>query len=309
MRVLVTGASGFVGRWMVDELAGSGHEVTRTPSRDQLEISDAAAVAAFVAAARPNAIVHLAGLAFGPDADSDPRAARVNVDGTTAVLEAAKALMHRPAMLVAGSADVYGNPNPEDLPLKESAPLRPTTPYGRSKLAQEEVALAAAREGDLAVAVARSFNHTGPGQRAEFVAPALARRLLAAHEGGREFIAVGNIDVRRDITDVRDVVRAYRLILEGLADGRLTSGTVLNVATGRSVAIREILRVLADIVGITGASRLDASLVRAVDPPEIVGDASLLRSLTGWEPRIPLRQTLTDLVDSLRQPPVESRSS
>jgi GDP-4-dehydro-6-deoxy-D-mannose reductase len=303
MRVLVTGASGFVGRWMVEELAGAGHHVTGTPPRNRLDVNNEGAVAAFVARARPEGVVHLAGMAFGPDATRDPEAAaRVNVDGTAVVLEAVRSVSPGAAVVVAGSADVYGSPNPWDLPLKESAPIRPTGPYGRSKLAQEEVALAAAREGSLAVVATRSFNHTGPGQRPEFVAPALARRILAARDQGLDAIRVGNIDVRRDIGDVRDVARAYRLILDGLAEGRIAPGTVVNVATGNSVAIRHVLGVLAEIVGVQVGSQVDPTLVRTDDPPEIVGDSSRLRSLTGWEPRIPLRQTLTDLVESLRSP-------
>jgi GDP-4-dehydro-6-deoxy-D-mannose reductase len=301
MRVLVTGASGFVGRWMVEELDRAGHEVTGTPPRSGLEIGDRDAVARFVEAARPDAVVHLAGMAFGPDANRDPDGAtRVNVDGTAVVLEAVRVVSPIAAVLVAGSAEVYGRPNPDDLPLGESTPARPTSAYGRSKLAQEAVALEAGGPGGLVVVVTRSFNHTGPGQRVEFVAPALARRILDALDAGRDFITVGNIDVRRDISDVRDVVRAYRMILEGLAEGRIESGTVVNVASGRSVAIGEILDILAEIVGVKVRPQVDPSLVRADDPPEIVGDPSRLRSLTGWEPRIPLRQTLTDLVESLR---------
>jgi GDP-4-dehydro-6-deoxy-D-mannose reductase len=304
MRVLVTGASGFVGRWMVEELRGVGHEVIATPPHDRLDINDQPAVAALINTARPEGVIHLAGMAFGPDASLDPEGAeRVNVRGTSTLLEAARSLSPRPVILVAGSAEVYGAPNPTDLPIDESAVTNPRNAYGRTKLAQEEVALSAAEASDLTLAVTRSFNHTGPGQRPGFVAPALARRLLAAQEAGKVEIAVGNIDVRRDIGDVRDVARAYRLILEGLSAGQITSGSVLNVATGRSVLIRDILETLADLIGVAVRPRVDASLVRANDPPEIVGDASRLKALTGWEPRIPLRQTLSDLVDSLRSPP------
>ena len=188
---------------------------------------------------------------------------------------------------------------PEDLPLRESAPARPRSAYGRSKLLQEQTALTDGRDRGVAVAVTRSFNHTGPGQRPEFVAPALARRILAARAEGRSDIVVGNIDVRRDFSDVRDVVRAYRLLLEGLAAGTVPTGTVVNVASGRSVSIREVIALLADLVGVTVEPRVDPALVRVDDPPELVGDISLLRTLTGWEPRIPLRQTLADLVASL----------
>jgi GDP-4-dehydro-6-deoxy-D-mannose reductase len=302
MRVLVTGADGFVGRWMVEELREAGYEVIGTPPRDELDIVDGDAVRSFIADVTPDAVVHLAGLAFGPDATRDTsEAERVNVTGTATLLNALATSPRSPAaVVVAGSADVYGRPDPEDLPLQESATLGPATDYGRSKLRQEETALAIGRDSGIPLVTTRSFNHTGPGQRAEFVAPALARRILAAAAAGSLDIPVGNLDVRRDMSDVRDVVRAYRLILDCLANGRMRPGTVVNVASGRSVSIREIVAMLSDIVGVTVTPRVDPALVRVHEPLELVGDATLLHELTGWEPRIPLRRTLEDLVASLR---------
>jgi GDP-4-dehydro-6-deoxy-D-mannose reductase len=300
MRVLVTGAGGFVGRWMAAELTAAGHEVLAAPGHADLDIADREGVGSMVAAARPDGVVHLAGVAYGPDAARDPsEAGRVNVTGTRTLLDACADSAPRASVLVAGSSEVYGNPDPADLPLRENAPVRPSSPYGRSKAGQERVALDAGREAGLAVVVTRSFNHTGPGQRAEFVAPALANRILRARDEGAAEIAVGNIDVRRDISDVRDVVRAYRLLLEGLHAGRIPSSTVVNVATGRSVSVREVIALLSEIIGVQVAPTVDPQLVRAIDPPEIVGEASLLRSLADWEPTIPLRQTLEDLVASI----------
>lgn len=284
---------------MVDELVAGGHILAGPPGA-RVDVTDADAIAALVDDARPDGIVHLAGIAFGPDAARDPEAAeRVNAGGTTALLRVVASRRQPPCVVVVGSSDVYGVPDPGDLPLTEQAPTRPVSAYGRSKLGQEHAALGAAREGAARIAVTRSFNHTGPGQRPEFVAPALARRVLAARDAHRVDIPVGNIDVRRDFGDVRDVVRAYRLILEGLAAGTIPSGSVLNVATGRSVAIGEMLAVVADIVGIAVRPRRDASLVRVGEPEEIVGDATRLRRMTGWQPSIPLRQTLADLVASI----------
>jgi GDP-4-dehydro-6-deoxy-D-mannose reductase len=301
MRILVTGAGGFVGRWMVKDLDAAGHDVMAAPPRTELDIGDAAGIRALLDRARPDAVIHLAGLAYGPDATRDPaEAERVNASGTALLMEGLAASGLGAHVMVAGSSEVYGVPDPAELPLTESSPVGPVSAYGRSKLAQEEVALSAGGRTGLRVVVTRSFNHTGPGQRPEFVASALARRILAARTEGRREISVGNVDVRRDIGDVRDVVRAYRLIVEGLRSGTVAPGSVLNVATGRSVAIREMIDLLSDIVGVPIAPRVDPDLVRANDAPEIVGDASRLRALTGWEPRIPLRQTLTDLVESLR---------
>jgi GDP-4-dehydro-6-deoxy-D-mannose reductase len=202
-------------------------------------------------------------------------------------------------VLVASSSDVYGAPAPEDLPLREAAPLRATQPYGLSKIRAERAAFEAAR--DLPVAVVRAFNHTGPGQRADFVVPALTSRIDSAARRGESTIPVGNVEVRRDFSDVRDVARAYRLVLEALVTDRLPARQRLyNVASGRAVTIREIVEVLAAIAAIDIAIEVDPALVRADDPPEIRGDASLIGSDLGWHPTIPLDVTLRDVFDEVR---------
>lgn len=303
MRILVTGATGFVGRWLIKDLEAAGHDAVAAPGSAQLDITDASAVADFVANLRPDAMVHLAGVAFARDAARDPdRAIAVNEGGTRAILEAASHLDGPVPLLVSGSSEVYGRPDPGDLPLREDAPLLTDQPYGRSKLAQERVALELGAERGVPVIVTRSFNHTGPGQRPDFVAPALAHRVLEARRSGSLDVVVGNLDVRRDLGDVRDVVRAYRLLIEAAAAGRIPSGTVLNVATGEAVSIRQVLVMICESVGTSVRPRIDASLVRENDPPEIIGDATEIRRLTGWEPMIPLRQTLADLVASLVRP-------
>jgi GDP-4-dehydro-6-deoxy-D-mannose reductase len=300
LKILVTGSTGFVGRWLVRDLQGSGHEAVESPASAELDLTNRDAVAGLLDRVRPDAVAHLAGVSYGPDARRDPDLAfAVNVGGTETLIAAIAAASPGAALLVAGSSEVYGRPRPEDLPLTEDAPTEPTQPYGLSKLAQERAALAAAERYALPVVVARSFNHTGPGQRPEFVAPALARRVLAARAAGDREIPVGNVDVKRDLGDVRDVVRAYRLLLEGLAAGAIGSGSVANVATGRAVAIREVLAILSRLAGVDAEPRVNAALVRADDPPEIVGDASRLRASTGWVPRLSLDQTLGDLLRSI----------
>lgn len=299
MRILVTGATGFVGRWLVQELQAHGHDAIGAPGSGQLDITDSAAVAELVRRVRPHAIAHLAGMSFAGDAARDPeRAVAVNVGGTRAIIEAAAAVDRIP-ILVSGSSEVYGTPDPNDVPLGEDAPLRASQPYGRSKLEQERVALDIAAFTGVPLVVTRSFNHTGPGQRSDFVAPALAARLLHARTTGQQTIPVGNLDVRRDVGDVRDVVRAYRLLLEGLVAGAVPPATVVNVGTGRAVSIREILDTLADAVGIVITPRVEPDLVRPNDPALIVADVSRVRELTGWTAEIPLRTTLRDLVRSL----------
>lgn len=298
MKVLVTGATGFVGRWLVGELEAAGHETVSAPGSTTLDITDRAAVAAFVAAIRPEAVAHLAGMSYGPDARNDPeRAIVVNAEGTRAVLNAVGGLRDRVPVLVVSSSDVYGNPDPSDLPLRESAPLLADQPYGRSKVAQEHATFESADELGIPIVVARAFNHTGPGQRPVFVVPALAARIVAARDAGDPTVRAGNVDVRRDFNDVRDVVRAYRLLLEGLAGSRLPAEhRIYNVASGRSVAIREVLHRLAALAGVDVTIEIDPSLVRPNDPPEILGDASRLTDDLGWRPAIGLDETLADVL-------------
>jgi GDP-4-dehydro-6-deoxy-D-mannose reductase len=299
MRILVTGATGFAGRWLIRELASHGHEPVAAPNRRELDITDTAGVLSFMRQTQPAAVAHLAGISYAGDVERDPaRALAVNEGGTRSVLAAAAELGSLP-VLVSGSSEVYGHPAPESLPLLEDAPTRPDQPYGLSKLAQERVALELGAQSAVPVTVTRSFNHTGPGQRREFVAPALADRLIEARRRGLTEIAVGNLDVQRDLSDVRDVVRAYRLLLEGLCSGSVPSGTIVNVAAGTAVSIRDLFGQLASLVGVAAVPRPDPALVRANDPPLIVGDPGKLRHLTGWSPAIPLTTTLSDLVTSM----------
>ncbi len=302
MKVLVTGATGFVGGWLVRELVAHDHEVVSTPGSSTFDIADARAVRAIVADAEPDAIAHLAAVSFAGDARRDPATAfTVNVGGTSVLLDAARRLPRPPAILVAGSSEAYGPPDPEDLPLGEDAPLLPSTPYGLSKLAQEAVALDVAVRHGLRLVVTRSFNHIGPGQRTDFVVPALAARVLAAVRGDATAISIGNADVRRDFTDVRDVVRAYRLLLEGSVGATLPSRqVVVNVASGRPVSIRSIADTLRRLAGCDAGLEVDPALVRQGDPLEIVGSAAFLARITAWAPSIPLEQTLADVLDGLR---------
>ena len=237
---------------MIPELISAGHEPLAAPASSSLDVTDKSALTAHIQQIEPDAVIHLAGVSFGPDARRDPdRAVAVNVGGTEALIAAIVATGRFMPLLIAGSSEVYGRPDPSNLPLAEDAPTNPEQAYGRSKLAQERTALAASERHRIPVVVTRSFNHTGPGQRPEFVAPALARRVLDARATAAPTIPVGNIDVRRDIGDVRDVAHAYRLLIEALADGKVGPSIVMNVArVGRSD--REVLAMLCRI----GVSRL-----------------------------------------------------
>lgn len=300
MRILVTGAIGFVGTWLGEELHRAGHEVIGFPGPETLDIADRPGVLRAVADARPDAVVHLAAMAYAPDATADAaEALRVNVGGTLAVLEACRAEAPRAAVLVVGSSEVY-EPPVTDAPLTELSPLGPRGVYGMTKLAAEALALTRSIDSPLQVAVVRSFNHTGPGQRSAFAIPAFAGRIIDARRTGLHEIRAGNVDVARDISDVRDVVRAYRLIIEALAAGRVPrEKRVYNVASGRATPMRQIINRLAELADWPVAIVPDPVLVRRDDPRVIRGDASALRALTGWEPMVELDQTLADVLAHL----------
>lgn len=302
MKVLVTGATEFVGRWLVRDLETAGHEVVAPGDPHRLDVTDRAAVEAVIAATRPDAVAHLAAVSFGPEALREPaRAMLINVGGTINVVEALGSLGSQAGLLVAGSSEVYGSPNAADLPLGEDAPLRPRSPYALTKAAQEAVALRLGSERGLRVVVCRSFNHTGPGQRSDFAIPAFASRILVAQAAGERRIRVGNVDARRDIGDVRDVVRAYRLLLEHLQAGGLPNeDRIANVATGTSVAMRDAIEGLSSAAAYPVELETDPALIRREDAPDIRGDSTRLHRLTGWRPEIPLEQTLRDVLEDLR---------
>lgn len=302
MRVLVTGGSGFVGRWLTDNLKRAGHQILADGER--IDVTQSADIRHAVSETLPDAIAHLAAVSFAPAAAANPiNAMAVAVGGTINVLEAVRSMANPSVVLVTGSSEVYGLPDPKDLPLREDSPLHPRKPYALSKAAQESVALAYAARFDLHVVVTRSFNHTGPGQSEHFVVPAMTRRVHALAVGSSETIPAGNVDVRRDICDVRDVAEAYRLLLEAARRGEIGArGLVINVGSGRSVAIRWIVEELCRLAGVEPRLRVDPDLVRPDDAPEIRGDPALIRHLTGWKAHTPLTTTLADMWASAAVP-------
>jgi GDP-4-dehydro-6-deoxy-D-mannose reductase len=298
MRVLVTGATGFAGRWLMLDLEGAGHDPVAAPGRDRLEITDSAAVDRLVETTRPDAIAHLAAISFGPDAGRDPaRAEAVNGGGTRAVLTAAARRETPPMVLVVSSSEVYGRPSPADIPIAETAPLLADQAYGRSKVSAELIAREFAAHG-LPVVIVRPFNHTGPGQRDAFVVPALAERVVRARKQGSPTIVAGNIHVRRDFSDVRDVVRGYRLLLEAArgSDGTRDGPPIYNLASGAAVEIRTIIAHLAALAEVEIGVEVDPALVRVDDPVEIRGDVSKIARDVGWTTTIPLETTLRDVL-------------
>jgi GDP-4-dehydro-6-deoxy-D-mannose reductase len=297
MRAAVTGSSGFVGSHLVPFLRSHGDDVvtidrTGTPSVD---VTDAAEVREVLRAARPDAVYHLAALSHvGRSWDAPETVFRVNALGALNVLRAsADAGVDR--VLVAGSADVYGVVGPEDLPLTEEAPIRPVTPYGASKAAADVLALQAFLGDGLGTVRVRAFNHTGPGQSTSMLVPGLAQRIADAERDEGNKVNVGRVDVVRDLSDVRDVVRAYRLLVE-----HGTPGESYNVCSGHGVSVREVADAMLSTSDAPLELVVDPELVRPVDVPRLVGDPTRLRAATGWEPEIPLEQTLRDVLETAR---------
>ena len=314
MRVLVTGADGFVGRHVVEQLVAAGHEVSAgcrpggepveswlpPAGRDRvtvlpLEISEADSVRA--ALSRPvDAIIHLAAVASGSEARQDPgRAWVVNAAGTARLVDSAVTMRSRggvdPLVLVVSSAEVYGDGAPA--PRLETDPLCPQSPYAASKVGAEVAALEAWRRASLRVIIARAFPHTGVGQSLLYVVPAFLKRLRAARAAGVSRVPTGNLEPVRDLLDVRDVVRAYLALLE-----QGTPGEAYNVARGEGVSLRELFQRLAGLVGTTAEPVPDPTLMRSGDIQYLVGNADKLRRATGWSPRITLEQTLQEMVDA-----------
>jgi GDP-4-dehydro-6-deoxy-D-mannose reductase len=292
MRALITGGKGFVGQWLAAHLKDRGDEVAVIDI--ETDVADGAAVGRVMADVVPDAVYHLAAMTHVGESWEHPgQVLRVNVLGTAEILAAARSIESGPRVLVVSSAEVYGVVTPAQLPLGEDTPTQPASPYAASKLAAEAVALQAWRGYGQPVIVVRPFNHIGPGQSPNFFVPALAKRIVDARRSGARSLPVGTLTTRRDFTDVRDVVAAYRLLVQ-----RGEPGEVYNVCSGRDVAMSEVAAQLMELAGADLTLETDAALVRPVDVPVLRGSAERLRSVTGWEPHIPLATTLADVLTS-----------
>jgi GDP-4-dehydro-6-deoxy-D-mannose reductase len=296
VRALVTGAAGFVGRHLVAGLRAAGDDVHETDRHLGLDILDPAGLNELFGATRPEVVYHLAGQAdVGGSWSSPVETFRINAEGTMNVLLAAvRAEVGR--VVAVSSADVYGQVPETELPIGEDRPLRPVSPYGASKAAADLVALQAHLGHGLGVIRARPFNHLGPGQSDRFVASAVASRIARNEVEGESDVPVGNLSARRDFTDVRDVVRAYRLLAE-----HGVPGEAYNVCRGRDVAVQEVADRLIALAERPMALVTDPDLLRPVDTPVLRGDCTRLRDATGWSPEITLDQTLADVLDDWRK--------
>lgn len=291
--VLVTGAAGFAGSYLVEQLAQSGMEPVGW-SRREVDLLDRDLVRARIRDLKPSFIYHCAGAPHVAHSWRDTaHALRSNVLVTHNLLDALRRSGEGCRVLIPGSATVY---KAASTPMDEEAPIEPASPYALSKLAQEQLALRTMAEDGVDVVITRSFNHTGPRQTPSFAAPAMARQLALIEAGRREpVIRVGNLDALRDITDVRDTVRAYELLM---ARGR--AGVPYNVCSGAGQAIRDVLDSLRARVRIPVRVEIDPARLRPNDTPVVIGDPSRLKADTGWAPRIAFDRMLDDLLDYWR---------
>jgi len=308
VRILITGATGFVGRHLWAYLQQNqadavlhGTTFMNTPrSSDytELDLRDSAAVLALLDHLRPQAIYHLAGQAFVPHSYSDPWGTlETNIRAQVNLLEACHKLGLACRVLIVGSADIYGRIRPTDLPLDEAIPLQPLNPYSVSKATQDLLGLQYHLCYGLHILRARPFNHIGPGQGEHFVATAFAMQIARIEVGLQDpIIRVGNLSAQRDFTDVRDIVRAYHLLM---THGQI--GEAYNIASGQAHSIQELLHTLLSYSSVQVAVEQDAALLRPVDTPLIVGDYSKLHHITAWQPLMSFEQTLHDVLDDCRQ--------
>ena len=300
MKAFVTGANGFVGRHLHAHLAERGDQVVAVDV--DCDVTDSPSVLDALERSRPDVIYHLAALTYVGDSWKDPvEFTRVNVLGTKNVIDAAHAVVPDATVILVSSADVYGVVSETDLPLHENFRVAPANPYASSKVEAERVAHDAFRRWGQRVIVARPFNHIGPGQSVNFAVPAIASRLLEALANGADSIPVGDLSTRRDFSDVRDVVRAYRLL-----DQYGVAGEVYNVASGRDVGLDDIAQRLVELIAPGIALVPDASLLRPVDVPVSRGTFEKLHEVSGWEPSIALETSLLDVVAEMRRPRLDS---
>ncbi len=310
MKILITGANGFVGGYLAALLHESGDEVSLTdlaPARStgpaaggldlpyrSCDLTSGKQAEDLIAASTPDAIVHLAAQSSTAVSFSDPvKTFEVNVIGTLNLLEAAKTQIPEARILLTGSSDEYGVRDRSEMPLSEDAPIEPASPYAASKAAQGTMALQYHRSFGSRVIVTRSFSHTGPGQAGRFVLPSFARQCAAVAAGAAPpAIKTGDLSVERDFLDVRDVVRAYAALLK-----KGKAGVTYNGCSGESLRLGQALELLIAMTGIEITVETDPSLLRPADVPVLIGDNSRLKEDTGWSREIGVDEMLGDLYE------------
>jgi len=305
-RVLITGGTGFVGSHLIRHLQSTTPNISvislARPSVPEagveyyeVDVRREDDIRSAVRQIRPSEIYHLAGVSAVDVSWADPRVTfEVNVVGTYNLLEAAMALASAPRILNISTAQVYAS---SDAPLTEGSPLGPVNPYAASKAISEMLEVSFRRASTGGVITARSFNHTGPGQLPTFVLPSFAKQFAEIEAGiRRPTLAVGNINVERDFTDVRDVVRAYSLLL---SKGR--TGQVYNVCSGIGTSLTDVIKQFQALCRTVVTIESDSTRVRTGDIPRVIGDSTKIRNETGWNVRITMNEAIRDLLDYWRE--------
>lgn len=304
-KVMVTGANGFVGHHLVKELSENGIKVvgvgghigsSKKPAYiDEyvvLDLNDASAVDK-LDFTDIDGVIHLAGLAaVGPSFDEPLKYVNVNVGIEINLLETALKQDAKPRFLIISSGSLYDPKAP--LPLTEKSDVIPSSPYAVSKIGQEQMALHYGLRGFECI-IARPFNHIGPGQNPGFLVPDVAQQVIACEKGEQSEILVGNLDAQRDYTDVRDIARAYRLLLE-----KGKAGETYNICSGKAVSGHDMVAGLLKAAGSNAPLKEDPAKMRPSDTPVIYGDSSKLTDATGWKPQIDLETTLKDVIEDWR---------
>lgn len=301
-RALVTGASGFVGPYLVRHLLGLGYEVMGAVHGADaglpegchpaaLDVTDRVRVQEIIAEMRPDEVYHLAGIAR-PVGGSVDELYEVNFGGALNLLESVREHAPEAGVLLVGSAYAYGS---MEHPIPETEPFEPVNHYGVSKASADLLGYVYALEG-LRVVRARPFNHSGPGQSPDFVLPTLVQQFAEIEAGRQEpVVRLGNLDAVRDFSDVRDIVRGYRL---ALLRGR--SGQPYNLGSGRGISVRELFEMVCEEAEVEVGLEVQPSRIRATDIPYLVADVNKAREELGWEAETPLERTLRDMLDAAR---------
>jgi GDP-4-dehydro-6-deoxy-D-mannose reductase len=314
MRALVTGIVGFAGSHLAAELLDSGYELfgTRLPgeSRNRLresggsvslsavDLTDSAATIRLIRRVKPDIVFHLAAIAAVRYSFANPRQTfEVNVNGTVNLLEALRKIGSARSIVTVTSSDIYGIVKPSDLPIKETVPLQPVTPYGVSKAAVDMLAYQYFKSYQLPIIRARAFNHAGPRQTAGFVVTDFCRQAaMIEAEQARPVMKVGNLDAKRDISDVRDIVRGYRLLAE-----KGKPGDVYNLCSGKSHRIKWILDYILNLISLDVSVMPDPELSRPSEIPNLIGDFAKARRAVGYRPGSNLEGTLQDTLSYWRK--------
>ncbi|HME54299.1 MAG TPA: GDP-mannose 4,6-dehydratase [Candidatus Lokiarchaeia archaeon] len=302
MKALITGIDGFVGPYLAIHLKSLGYTTVGTylvgsgidESSRHMDITNKQEVLDIISEEKPDYIYHLAGFSSVAASFSNPeKCMDINVNGTKNLLDSVKSVGIKPRFFVVSSAEVYGVP--DYLPLNEKHPLTPQSPYAESRVEQERLCIKYAKKYGFHIVISRSFNHTGPGQSDAFVLSSFAKQISDIEKGLQQTLKVGNLDAVRDFSDVRDVVIAYQLLME-----KGKSREIYNVCSGKYHSIKELLNMLVALSTHEINIEVDPARKRPSDIPVLYGDNKQCIKQTGWQIKISIEKTLSDLLEYWR---------